>query len=243
MIIDIFGDSFSDTSIKQQDTDTWTDILRNKYKFNLRNYSKHGTGSQWSIEQFLKLETHGDYLLFCLADMNRVAFEYIKDEEQAHALLLYNMLNDNNHDFPDTINKDVIKNSKKIFNDYESFYSTGLNRLLEVLFVSFIFSKSKHYRKILIWPSSGLGYPFRFYNDRIEIPDNGYIMHKSIHLISTRELQIEEPEKGNTFTFGKDKRNNHMSYENHIIFAKQVNDFFINDTIPDYSRFKCGHLK
>ena len=143
MIIDIFGDSFSDTSIKQQDTDTWTDILRNKYKFNLRNYSKHGTGLQWSIEQFLKLETHGDYLLFCLADMNRVAFEYIKDEEQAHALLLYNMLNDNNHDFPDTINKDVIKKSKKIFNDYESFYSTGLNRLLEVLFVSFIFSKSK----------------------------------------------------------------------------------------------------
>ena len=68
-------------------------------------------------------------------------------------------------------------------------------------------------------------------------------MHKSIHLISTRELQIEEPEKGNTFTFGKSKRNNHMSYENHIIFAKQVNDFFINDTIPDYSRFKCGHLK
>ena len=46
-------------------------------------------------------------------------------------------------------------------------------------------------------------------------------MHKSIHLISTRELQIEEPEKGNTFTFSKDKRNNHMSYENHIIFAKQ----------------------
>ena len=135
------------------------------------------------------------------------------------------MLNDNNHDFPDTINKDVIKKSKKIFNDYESFYSTGLNRLLEVLFVSFIFSKSKHYRKILIWYSSGLGYHFRFYNDRIEISDNGYIMHKSIHLISTRELQIEEPEKGNTFTFGKDKRNNHMSYENHIIFAKQVNDF------------------
>ena len=58
VIIDIFGDSFSDTSIKQQDTDTWTDILRNKYKFNLRNYSKHGTDRNGLIEQFLKLETH-----------------------------------------------------------------------------------------------------------------------------------------------------------------------------------------
>ena len=35
----------------------------------------------------------------------------------------------------------------------------------------------------------------------------------------------------------------HEYIREQINFAKQVNDFFINDTIPDYSRFKCGHLK
>ena len=243
MIIDIFGDSFSDTSIRQQDSDTWTDILENNYNFKLKNYSKHGTGAQWCVEEFMKLDEHGDFLLFCFPDMNRVAFEYFNENEQAHALLIYNLMKDQDFTFPDTINKNIIDKSDRIFKDFESFYTSGLYRILEVLFVSFILSKSKHYNKILIWPSSGLGYPFRFYSDKIEIPSNCFIVNKSIHLIAQLEIQKEKLNKNNTFTFGKDSRNNHLSYENHIIFAKQINDFFISNVRPNYEEFKlaCGH--
>ena len=242
MIIDIFGDSFSDTSIRHQDTATWTDILEDEYNFKLKNYSKHGTGAQWCVEEFMKLDKHGDFLLFCFPDMNRIAFEYFDESEQAHALLIYNLMKDNDFDFPDTINKNIIDKSNRIFKDFESFYTSGLYRILEVLFVSFILSKSMYYKKILIWSSSGLGFPFRFYSNKIELPSNCYIVPKSIHLIAQSELQNEKPKKSNTFTFGKDFRNNHLSYENHIIFAKQVNDFFINSVRPNYEDFKltCG---
>jgi len=242
MIIDIFGDSFSDTSIRHQDTATWTDILENEYNFKLKNYSKHGTGAQWCVEEFMKLDEYGDFLLFCFPDMNRVAFEYFDESEQAHALLIYNLMKDNVFDFPDTINKNIINKSDRIFKDFESFYTSGLHRILEVLFVSFILSKSNYYKKILIWPSSGLGFPFRFYSNKIEIPGNCYIVTKSIHLIAQLEMQSEKPKKNNTFTFGKDFRNNHLSHENHIIFAKQVNNFFTNNVRPNYEEFKltCG---
>ena len=243
MIIDIFGDSFSDDTIRHQSTDTWTDLLKNEYGFQINNYSRHGTGAQWCVEEFMKLEDYGDFLLFCFPDMNRISFEYFDEHEQAHALLLYNYSKYNDgFDFPETINEKIIEMSDRIFDDFEAFYSTGLYRILEVLFVSFILSKSKLYKKILIWPSSGLGFPFRYYSNKIEIPENSHIMSKSMHLIAQLENKKELSKKGNTFTFGKDPRNNHLSYENHIVFAKQVSDFFNNDIIPDYSKFKvlCG---
>ena len=77
MNIDIFGDSFSDTSRRNQDSDTWTDILEEKYDYTLRNFSKYGTGVQWNVEKFMQLEDYGDFLLFCLPDVNRISFDYL----------------------------------------------------------------------------------------------------------------------------------------------------------------------
>ncbi len=255
MTIDIFGDSFSDSSSKEQASDTWTDILENKYEFNLRNFSKYGTGAQWCIEKFMKLDDYGDFLLFCLPDMNRVAFDYLETpNDQAHALLIYNLMNEKkNYIFPPTLNDGVIDMSDRIFKDFESFYSSGLYRILNILFVTFILSKSIHYKKILIWPSSGLGYPFKFYNNQLKIPDNCFIVSKSMELISRFERMILSPnltnkrskytEKDNTFSFGKDSRNCHLSYDNHVIFAKQINDFFTNDIEPKCSEFKVSILE
>ena len=157
-----------------------------------------------------------------------------------------------NYVFPPTLNDNVIDMSDRIFNDFESFYSSGLYRILNILFVTFILSKSINYKKILIWPSSGLGYPFKFYNNQIKIPDNCFIVSKSMDLISRFEKRILSPnltntdykgKQSNTFSFGKDSRNSHLSYENHVIFAKQINDFFINDIEPKFSEFKISFLE
>ena len=275
MNIDIFGDSFSDTSRRNQDSDTWTDILEEKYDYTLRNFSKYGTGVQWNVEKFMQLEDYGDFLLFCLPDVNRISFDYLEtNHDAAHALLIYNFMTANkDFEFPDTFTEKIIDQSEKIFKDFESFYTTGLHRILEVLFVTFILSKSIHYKKILIWPSSGVGFPFRFYSRKIEIPNNCYIVSKSMGLISQLELKThgqewgwsgwggkgkpkkpedfydekqgraEQPVNPNTFTFGKDSRNSHLSYENHVIFAKQIFHFFANDINPKYEQFKTSFLE
>ena len=244
MNIDIFGDSFSDTSKRNQDSDTWTDILEEKYDYTIRNFSKYGTGAQWNVEKFMQLEDYGDFLLFCLPDVNRISFDYLgTDHDAAHALLIYNLMTANkDFEFPDTFTEKIVDQSDKIFNDFESFYTSGLQRILEVLFVTFILSKSIHYKKILIWPSSGIGFPFRYYNRKIEIPDNCYIVSKSMGLISQLELKIR-PKNPNTFTFGKDSRNSHLSYENHVIFAKQIFDFFTNGINPKYEEFRTSFLE
>ena len=106
--------------------------------------------------------------------------------------------------------------------------------------MTFILSKSIHYKKILIWPSSGVGFPFRYYNRKIEIPDNCYIVSKSMGLISKRELKdLPKLElKELAITLGIDPRNSHLSYDNHVIFAKQIFHFFTNDINPRYEEFR-----
>ena len=72
------------------------------------DYKIYGVRKQ---EEFMKLDEHVDFLLFCFPDMNRVAFEYFNENEQAHALLIYNLMKDQDFTFPDTINKNIIDKS------------------------------------------------------------------------------------------------------------------------------------
>ena len=38
--------------------------------------------------------------------------------------------------------------------------------------------------------------------------------------------------------FGKDRRNNHLSYENHKIMSKQIYNYFTKNKNPEISEFK-----
>ena len=246
--IDIFGDSFSCSCCKFNNDDTWLDILEKKYKFNLNNTSLHGTGAQWCIEKFMGLTEYSDYLLFCLPDMNRLSLDYIKSHQTSEASLIYSIMEDlKSFDFPDTISSDVKNVSDRVYRDYNSFYTTGLSKILEILFVSFIFTKHVKYKKILIWPSSGSGYPFRNYNFTLEIPENVHIVSRCINFISYFETKntdvnkiFDENEKndGGKVFFGKDRRNNHLSYENHKIMSKQIYNYFTKNKNPEISEFK-----
>lgn len=242
--IDIFGDSFSCPCCKFNSkfnaSDTWLELLEKKYKFTIKNNSLHGTGAQWCVEEFMGLTEYSDFLLFCLPDMNRLSLDYLKNDEFSGASMLYSIMDRRSLDFPESISKKLKNKSSRIFYDYESFYTTGLNRILEVLYTSFIFTKHNKYKKILIWPSSGIGYPFQNYNYTLEIPDNVYIVPRCLNLISHYEKK--NVKNDDEIFFGKDNRSNHLSGSNHTILAKQVSNFFIKDINPDPSEFLQNFL-
>ena len=235
-LIDIFGDSFSCPCCKQNSDETWLEILEKKYNFTLNNESLHGTGAHWCIERFMGLRHHGDFLLFCLPDMNRLCLDYLPEEESSTASMIYSFMDKKNFDLPDTIRDDILDQSDRIFKDYESFYTSGLHRVLEILIVSFIFSKHNNYEKILIWPSSGNGYPYQHYNYTLEVPNNVHIVPRCLNFIS--HLEKKNGKDDSVIFFGKDKRSNHLSFENHVILAKQIMNFFSNRILPNISEFK-----
>jgi hypothetical protein len=231
--IDIFGDSFSDPLYKFDDKfNTWMEILENSFK--IKNYSKCGTGAQWCIEKLMGIDEYSDFLVFILPDMNRLSFDYLPDEEASTGSMIYNIMDKKSFDFPDEFKESIINQSNRIFEDYRSFYTSGLNRILEVLFVSFIFSKNKKYEKILIWPSSGLGYPFKNYTRSIEFPNNCYIVSRCLNLIS--HLEYKERKRG--IFFEKDTRNNHLSHSNHVILADEIFNYLTKNEYPNPSNFE-----
>ena len=233
--IDIIGDSFSCPCCKFDSSNTYLDILESEYKFEIKNHSLHGTGAQWCIEKFMGFDEHCDFLLFCLPDMNRLWLDYLPEYDAAVSCMIHREMSTKNK-FPETLDELIEDQSQRIFKDYESFYTSGLYRILEILYTSFIFTKSKKYEKILIWPSSGLGYPFRYYNHALEIPDNVHIVPKCLNFIS--QMERKKPKK----EIETDRRNNHFSKQNHLILAKQIFDYFSKNKLPNITEFKKEFL-
>ena len=208
--LDIFGDSFSCPKAKYNEEKTWLEII--EQWFNINNHSLYGTGAQYCIEKLMGHTEYGEYLLFMLPDMNRLWLEYLPPEKASESSLAYQT---------DKLQTELVRDMhSKIWNDYESFYNTGLHRILEVLFTSFIFTKSKQYHKILIWPSSGAGYPFANYNHTLEVPDNVYIVPRCLNI------------------FAEENENNHLSSYNHAILASQIHNYYFENKLPDISKFR-----
>ena len=231
--IDIIGDSFSCPCCKFDSSNTYLDILESEHKFEIKNHSLHGTGAQWCIEKFMGFDEHCDFLLFCLPDMNRLWLDYLPPNDAAHSNMIHREMSEKKYYCPETLDESILDQSERIFKDYNSFYTSGLHRILEILYTSFIFTKSKKYKKILIWPSSGLGYPFRYYNHALEIPDNVHIVPRCLNFLSKSERKKQE-----IGIFVSDKRNNHFSKQNHLILAKQIFDYFSKNKLPNITEFK-----
>ena len=204
--IDIFGDSFADP--EYNDGETWLDQLQ----FEVNNYAKSGVGPQYCIEKMMTVDP-GQYLFFLFPDFNRLSLDYLKPTLWGDAQKIYNMVKDG-------VDPLVVQDGHKIHQDFEGFYNTGLHRILEVLMIQFILSRP--YKRILIWPSSSR-YPFSR-NHTLEIPSNAYIVPRPLYQISIDEMgEIPNP----------DKRSNHLSENNHLVLAKEVNDYFNHCIKPD----------
>ena len=234
--IDIFGDSFSDKNVRFRDTITWLDILEENYK--IKNFSLYGVGAQYCVEKLMELSDYSDYLLFMIPDINRLNLEYVKDKtKQSQTNIIFKQVESNSWDFGDLESDEpfLVDHAEKIFSDYKGFYNTELHKILEPLIVQYVFSRAIYYKKILIWGSSGLGYPFRFYNTSIHIPSNCHIVEGSLNLISLKEEDIKV--QSEVHFLGQDIRNNHLADSNHVVLANQIQDYFEHNIEPSPSRF------
>ena len=227
--IDIFGDSFSHYNSRYTSDITWLDILNEKYS--VKNFSLDGVGAQYCIEKFMELEEYSDFLLFMIPDLNRLNLEYIKDKsKQSECSIIFKEMESGSYDFPEFFDEEIVDKSEKIFRDYLGFYNSELHKILEPLMVQYVFSRANYYKKILVWASSGLGYPF-LYNNNIIIPDNCYIVEGSLNQISHNELKEDD------LIFVKDKRNNHLHIDNHKVLAQSIDNYFQHDDKPNSSNF------
>ena len=232
--LDIFGDSFSSHHDARYSADTtWLDRLVNNY--DIRNFSRSGVGAHYCINKFLELTEYSDYLLFCIPDLHRLNLEYITDKtKQLDSSLVYDTMKRLSYDFPEHIDESVLEFKDRIYQDYQSFYQMGMDKLLEPLMVQYIFSKP--YEKILVWPSSGFG----FSQKDIIVPEHGYVVEGSLNLISAFESRGDTD---GSKVFGKDTRNNHLSKENHQVMFESVFDYFENDVTPNPRNFHMNIIE
>ena len=247
--IDLFADSFGDQRIFTWDAGvineytgksaryhkTWVDLLN--YHYNVKNFSVSGTGAHYQLQKLMDLTSAdrllphqqcSDFLLFMMPDINRLNLDYVEENRQASTMTIFKQKETGTFD-PNfwEFNENLVQLSDKIFSDYVGFYSAQLHKILEPLIVQYVFSKSNVYKKILVWCSSGSGYPFKHNND-ITIPSNCHIVEGSLHLISSNELKDDNDEP--------DTRTNHLCEDNHKFLARSVYHYFKHGTLPDVSK-------
>ena len=245
--VDLFADSFGDVRQKylHQPHRTWVDLLSDHYE--IKNFSLTGTGAHYHVQKLMNIERHSDFLLFMMPDINRLSLSYIVDNFQATTNLIFKQKQTGTFDpnyWQFKENKHLIDSADQIFRDYEGFYNAQLHKILEPLIVQYVFSKSHIYEKILVWCSSGQGYPFT-YNNSLIIPENCHIVKGSLHIISDNEpgnktrRQFINKDTGKVEINHKpvlDDRNNHLCEDNHRFLAESIHDYFEYGTLPDVSK-------
>lgn len=239
--IDLFADSFGDQKVLPQPHRTWVDLLSDHYE--IKNFSLSGTGAHYHVQKLMDLQEYSDYLLFMMPDINRLNLDYIEEKDQATSNIVFKQKESNKFD-PNfwMFNELIVGVSDKIFRDYVGFYNAQIHKILEPLIVQFVFSKSQIYKKILVWCSSGGGYPF-LYNNNLTIPENCHIVRGSLNIISDNE-----PENFHKFSVNEDTgevehdhkpvvdtRNNHLCESNHKFLVKSINNYLKRGTSPDVS--------
>jgi len=209
----IFGDSFADPNYNPTNNFLVYHYALEKH-FEVQNYAKAGSGPEWSLQTFLRLdremcfdEKKNTNILFIASDWTRFNFKFIKDPtEQVFALR--SALGRKKYPF-------WAKYKKYInFIDWFIRYYVDYNDTFALQNMLLVKHYSRHYNKCIYWPVfTAIEKEVReLYNSKnFYIPD--YILD-TIH--------IPEP-------FGKGTYPNHMSKESHDKVYQLVIDVF-NET-------------
>ena len=226
-ILNIIGDSYSDTNIKKNDDETtYLELLEQNFK--VKNYSYHGVGPQYIFEK-LTCNNIGDFLFVILPDVKRIKFNYLTDENIASPVAIWRQLKTmGTYDFPKSFEK-YEDRYEQIYKDFETFESSNMFNILPSLYVQYIISFYQKCKKILIWPTSEYDLQINF------LPDNCNIMSKSLNKISKEENVRKKTIKN----YGQDFRNNHLSKDNHIIMYNFLIDYFLHNIFyePKFKKY------
>ena len=191
----IIGDSYSDPKYIWEEK-PWHTML----PFEVENISECGVGPRWQLEHLFGRS--GKYLLFLLADHNRLHLPCVENFDNTTAVEALNV-------YQETVNDHPIKN--QIVSVHDAFHETGIKDIQADLYCQYI--GTQKFERILIWPCADLIHPAR-----LNLTIGSHVVNKPLCDITTLT-----------------NHSNHMSEDNHKIFAELITKYFEFGLIPDPS--------
>ena len=222
----IFGDSYSDIGYDRGNEFTWVKSLHKRY--NVRNFSKFGTGPDWSLELLHKEILNADKeslknvnVIFLISDVFRFNFSFYN--ETSHQVLYKYIVDRYNLEKNSIVNEEISQykkykefcNSHFMYAHYDNFGHISMIKNLGALSIY-----SKFFEKILAWPI--------FYTTDIDIP-----LTEKFFYVPCPLFNFEKIPPG----YGMDSRANHISKENHVVMLEALSNWIDNNKLVDCSKF------
>ena len=207
----IFGDSFADPRYNPTTQfKTWHYQLEEN--FEVENFGISGSGPEWSLQQFLKLdestpnhEKKNINILFLGSQWTRFNFSFFEEASHQVWIMRSSLLNTN------------YKKFRKFIDSFFTYYVDNNNHnSIQFVLQNMLLVKhyTRHYKKCVYWPV--------FISIEEEVRE--LYNSKKFYIVEykMRDLEILEP-------FGKGTIPNHMPKESHDIVYQKVMDLF-NET-------------
>ena len=223
----IFGDSYADPTYPEHYT--WTKQIKPYFK-KVKNYAIKGTGPDWSLDNFCKLDEKMSFeaksntnILFIISSIHRYNFSFLKPEHQS---LCNHLLYTNNKEATKMIQKEKYFLYKNFLKDFTRYYvkNSSYERTEFFKIISFLYLHSKYYNKILI----ASVFEKQDWYDIQTIPSNN-----NFHVISTPLYDLQD-----TLEMGQDTLPNHMIEHNHNEFTKVLVDWFNHENPINLDNFQ-----
>lgn len=223
----IFGDSYSDINYDLGNEFTWVKSLHKKY--NVTNFSRSGTGPDWSLELLHNkiLNTDKEILknisiIFLISDVYRFNFSFYNESKHqvlySYMIDLYNLRNTSIVDEEISQYKKYRKFCKSHFTyvcGEPTYWEISMTKIIGALSIY-----SKLFEKILVWPI--------FYTTNIDILPTENFLYVTCPLYDIEKI---------SYDYHCDTRANHISKENHVVMLEALSNWIDDNESIDCSKF------
>ena len=221
----IFGDSYSDKNYETNPkTFAWTHELEKHY--NISNFSKKGTGPEWSLKLFHDM-IHNDNvnkkninLIFFISNGSRLDLNFFDLEDQCIISTLLEL---------DVTNKQI-SNKRKKYKKYIPFIKEVwkyylVNESIQNTYVDksigMINCHAHLFNKVLIWPI------FKYASPLLKLEDNVTLVNIPLTLMDANSIM----------GYGEDTRINHIKEDNNHIMFEQLSKWIDTSEKIDVTKF------
>lgn len=227
----IFGDSYADLNFNTAKIDSWPLLLEKNY--NVNNYALAGSGPEFSLQRlYTELqglsneESKEISVVFLISNVTRYNFSFLKPFQQSIVRYVTFDKSDERLDAGARARINSLFDKKKIsfirdFFKYYHFHQHDDMNLLKIL--GALRALSNRFEKVLCASCFS------------EIPEYIPIHDGNFYLFSHTELYKLGR---HNYGFEEDPRSNHIDNWQHPVFAEQIENWLLHDTLIDFEKIK-----
>jgi hypothetical protein len=204
MIVGVFGDSYA----AGYNPSSWTEILRRKYDYQIKNYARDATSLFWSFRELKTVITEVDTVVFVVTGWGRLFYSDAR----------YNICTLANVKTSPT-NKFKLPDRKEIYHAAEQYFlyldNVEFNLFVHEQIISAIKAQcEQHQKRLILIPTTELDAPHQT------------VFQTSLIDVTRKELKTQF----NTThpRLERMTRPNHMSLENNLILAQMIDELLQN---------------